>query len=272
MKLFHHWHFTFVVVTLVALPARAIDDHLLLSEVAVQPSQKEFVEIVNPTASAVDLSQYYLSDDEDYALLPGTFGAGPVPDISSSDFIARFPAGASLGARGVAVVAMDGAGFRALFGFAADYEVLGTDAGTPDMIAVDVGATAGLTNTGENVVLFRWDGASDLVDDVDMLNVGQPTTTNNVGNKTGVSVDGPDADLVASTYVSDAFAMPQQLDNLASGTSTKRILREGANEVTGSGNGTTSDDETTENILVTWEGPPFSPPTPGTADFWPSCW
>ena len=68
------------------------------------------------------------------------------------------------------------------------------------MIATDVGGSAGLTNSGENAVLFFWDGASDLVSDVDMINIGTPSSSNDVAAKTGVSVDGPDADTTASMY------------------------------------------------------------------------
>ncbi|MGH1366957.1 MAG: hypothetical protein ACRBF0_25585, partial [Calditrichia bacterium] len=67
------------------------DDHLLLSEVVATPTAGEFIEIANPTASAVALDNYFLSDDEDYALVPGAAGAGPAPNIGGSDFVAQFP-------------------------------------------------------------------------------------------------------------------------------------------------------------------------------------
>ena len=101
------------------------------------------------------MDNYYLSDDFTYALLPGAFGAGPAPSIGSSDFIVQFPMGATIPAASVITVAFDGAGFLLAYGMAATYEVHGTDAGTPDMISTMVGSpTAGLSNGGENVVLF----------------------------------------------------------------------------------------------------------------------
>ena len=48
----------------------ATDDHLLLSEATVAPTSGEFLEIVNPTGNTIQLDNYYLSDDEDYALYP----------------------------------------------------------------------------------------------------------------------------------------------------------------------------------------------------------
>jgi len=228
-------------------------DHLLLTEAVLTPTADEFIEIYNPTGAPVDLTNYYLSDDEDYALLPGAFGAGPPPNIGSSDFIAQFPPGAVIAAGQVAVIAFDGAGFITDFGFAADYEIRMTDPGTPDMLQTMVGTSAGLTNSGENACLFFWDGATDLVSDVDMVNLGTPSSTNDIGDKTGLSVDGPDADTTPSTYLPDAHTMPQQLTDPGYGFSTKREQLEGANEVNSGGNGITGHDETTENILVTWD-------------------
>lgn len=255
---------TLFAIGLLSAPAFGVDDHLLLCEAVVTPTANEFIEIFNPTAGAIGLDNYYLSDDEDYALLPGASGTGPAPSIGSSDFIAQFPPGATIAPGGVVVVAFDGAGFLAAFGFAADYEIHGTDAGTPDMVATDVGSsTAGLTNSGENVVIFFWDGASDLVVDTDMTNIGTPSSTNDIGDKTGVSVDGPDADSDASTYLTDNFTMPQQAADPGSGASTKRVALETVNETTGGGNGMTGDDETTEQITTTFDAPPFSAPNPG---------
>ena len=242
-----------------------IDDHLLLCEAVLTPTSDEFIEIANPTGLVVDLTDYYLSDDENFALLPGQFGAGPAPVIFSSDFIGRFPAGASIAPGGVVVVAFDGAGFLASFGFAADFELLGTDAGTPDMLEAftgSIGASAGLTNSGENATLFYWDGVGDLVSDVDMINLGTPSSSNDIGNKTGVFVDGPDAGVITTTYQIDTYTMPQQISDPGFGFSTKRMLLETGNEVTGAGNGITGDDETTELITATWDSV-YTAPDPG---------
>jgi uncharacterized repeat protein (TIGR01451 family) len=248
------------------------DDHLLLCEAVVTPTSDEFIEIVNPSDSSVSLGDYYVSDDEDYALLAGQFGAGPAPAIGSSDFIAQFPPGATISATSTLLVAFDGAGFEATFGFKADFELHGTDAGTPDMIetyAGSIGASAGLTNSGENAVIFYWDGASDLVLDVDMTNLGTPSSTNDIGNKTGLSVDGPDADVITTTYAIDGYTMPQQATDPGFGFSTKRILPEAGFEVSGGGNGLTGDDETTEQIGTTWDST-YTAPNPGTCAILPT--
>jgi hypothetical protein len=239
--------------------------HLLLTEAVVTPTSDEYLEIYNPTGAPVDLTNYYLSDDEDYALYPGTFGAGPAPVIGSSDFIVQFPPGAIINPGQVVVVAFDGALFLitfAVLAVLADYEIKATDPATPDMLPSNLGATAGLTNSGENACLFYWDGLTDLVSDVDMVNIGTPSSTNEIGNKTGVAVDGPDGDTTPTPYLPDAYTMPKQPSDPGFGFSTKRVILEGANEVNTGGNGITGHDETTENIIVTWDTL-YVPPDPG---------
>jgi len=227
---------------------------LLLSELMVTPTSDEFIEIYNPTGSPINLENYYLSDDEDYALLPGASGSGPAPTIGSSDFIAQFPTGISIAPGQVMVIAFDGARFTTTFGFSADFEIHGTDAGTVDLLGTDVGASAGLTNSGENVSLFYWDGLTDLVLDVDMMNVGTPSSTNDIGNKTGIAIDGPDADILTSSYLPDAGTMPQQSSDPGFGFSTKRILLENGHQIASGGNGILGADETSEDISTTCLG------------------
>jgi len=236
--------------------------HLLLTEALVTPTSDEYIEIYNPTPSPVDLTNYYLSDDEDYALYPGTFGAGPAPAIGTTDFIVQFPPGAMINPGQVVVVAFDGALFLISFAVLADYEIKATDPVTPDMLPSNLGVSAGLTNSGENACLFYWDGLTDLVSDVDMVNIGTPSSTNDIANKTGVSVDGPDGDTTPTMYLPDAYTMPQQLSDPGFGFSTKRILLEGPHEINLGGNGINGHDETTENILVTWDTL-YIPPDPG---------
>ena len=76
-------------------------DHLVFSEVVLTPSDGEYVEITNPTANDIDMSDYYLTDATDgsgnaYYNLPSGSGYW---SGSGFDFICRFPAGYSLGLR-----------------------------------------------------------------------------------------------------------------------------------------------------------------------------
>lgn len=44
-----------------------------------------------------------------------------------------------------------------------------------------IGSTAGLTNSGENAVVFYLDGINDLVSDADMTMLGIPSSSNATG-------------------------------------------------------------------------------------------
>ena len=195
------------------VPGQAAN-HLLITEVAVTPTPVEMIEIHNPTASPVDLTNYYLTDawfspsagviSSYHALPTGTFQI-----TTNTDFCSRFPAGSSIPAFGTIVVAMYGQGVDSTYGAGtANFEVTSSNPGIPDMIsvgnnspAIGAGATT-LTNTSEFAMLFYWDGISDNVCDVDYVTWGPITTTSRV-NKTGLAVDGPDCDLIATPYNTD---------------------------------------------------------------------
>ena len=242
-------------------------EHLLLSEITVAPDQAEFIEIVNPTERPIALGNYYLADDQDYALLPALYrGSTQPPEIGQADFIVRFPAGAVIGPQEVIVIAMRGLGFLSTYGFRADFEIKGEDAQTPDMIATLSGASPTLFDAGECIALFTWDGASDLVQDVDLVRWGAPSSVNDLPNKTGLAVDGPDADATPSMYLRDAFTMPVPASFPAPTQSLKRIAPEGSHESAGGGNGLNGHDETSENILATWDFGSYTAPNPSVAN------
>lgn len=235
-------------------PAQALLP-LLLTEVVLAPSTGEFIEIANPNAQPVDLATYYLADAGLYFRIPG--GA---PVVDSADFIARFPAGASIPAKGVITVALDtAASFTTAYTVAPTFALVG---GT--MTSVATNGVASLTNGGELVVLFRWDGTSDLVRDADILLAGVPTLANALVDKSGVTLDGPDADVTTTAYKTDARTLVAQPTAPASGRSTKRTALETGYEMqSGAGNGLTGDDETSENTAMTWDTA-YTLPTPGT--------
>lgn len=243
-----------------AAPVGPVGDHLLLTEVVLQPTAGELVEIFNPTDAAIALDDYYLADVGSYYLLP----AGQ-QSVGTSDFVVRFPAGASLGARKVAVISIaPAADFTTSYGSGPDYSVGASSGSAVQMLAVDVGSSPTLTNAGESVVLFHWDGQSDLVQDVDLIEAGKPTGSNLLVDKSGVQVDGPDADTTPTAYGTDAFTLTVQSHSPGSGVSTKRLLPESGHETMGGGgNGLTGDDETSEDVSATWDSS-FSVPTPGS--------
>ena len=167
--------------------------HLLLSEIKTSDGRnlREFIEIFNPTASAIDLDEYYLADTALYARLPAILGGEPAV-VAAGDFIARFPDASTIEAGGVAVVALRSNPLHPFVG--ADFGVEPNDA-TPRMVEAfpaSISSVPQLENVGEGIALFRWNGASDLVEDLDLFNAGfQIPPGDALANKTGIAIDGP---------------------------------------------------------------------------------
>jgi uncharacterized protein len=237
-----------------APPVSSATGKLVITEVVLAPTAGEYIELANPTAQAIDLSDYYLSDSGAYFRLP----AGP-PTVDTSDFLVRFPAGATIPAGGVVTVAIDtAANFQTTYGLPPTFSI-----GSGTMLAIASNGTPTLTNSGEPVVLLHWSG-EDLVRDVDLVIVGVPTAANQLPDKSGLAFDGPDPDTMATAYAADARTMQPQASTPGAGQSTKRIALDAGHQLQhGAGNGITGDDETSEDTRVTWDAT-FTAPTPGT--------
>jgi hypothetical protein len=250
---------------------------LLLSELVVTPTGGEFIEIYNPTAAVVDLSDVYVTDATFAS--GGTYYYNIVTGVNAGgggfgDFHARFPDGAMIGPSEFQTVALAGSDdFFIEYGIDPTYELfedgIGAD-GVADMreaLPGSINNQGGLTNGGEVVVLYTWDGASDLVADMDYAVWGDQ---DEAVDKTGVSIDGPDADTTETAYLADTPITLQDVVAAgahAFGSSFHRVdFAEGAETQTG-GNGVTGSDETSEDLSITWaelaptpgDGPP-SPP------------
>ena len=234
---------------------------LLLSEIVVTPTAGEFVEIYNPNGFAVDLSDVYLTDATFanggtyyYNIVTGSNAGGG----GFGDFHARFPDGASIGAGEYQTVALAGsAGFIATYGIAPTYELFDDASNDGEQVMREalpgsINNQGGLTNSGEVVVLYTWNGQSDLVTDLDYAVWGDK---DEAVDKSGVSIDGPDADSDPSTYLADTPIASQ--DVIAGGSHSggnawqREDLTEG-NEVKTGGNGAAGHDETSEDLSATW--------------------
>ncbi len=219
---------------------------LLLSEITLAPTGSEYIEIVNPTAFAVPLANLYLCDNGNYFKLPA--GA---PILTSGDFLIKFPANDIAPAHGVITVAIgSSAAFHTAFGADPTYSIADGN------VTVVTSMSPSLTDSGEVVVLFQWDGAASVVHDVDLMIAGTPTSGNTLVTKSGYPQ-------LTSSYKTDSNSITAQAGAPTTGFSTKRILREPGHETqTGGGNGYTGDDETSEATGTTWDST-FSAPTPG---------
>lgn len=240
---------------------------LLLNEVLVTPDNAEFVEIVNTSGNVLDLSDVYLTDatfaNGDtfyYQVVNGAGGGG-----GFGDFHARFPAGASIAPGEHQTIAISGsANFEAAHGISPTYELYedGVADGIPDMREAFVGSINGQgdlsdgVNNGEVLALYYWDGQTDLVADIDYVVWGDKVEA---VDKTGVTIDGPDADANVSAYLNDtSIASQAVLDQSqhAVGNSWQRVDATEGSELAVGGNGLDGADETSEPFRLTWgEGP-----------------
>ena len=219
-------------------------DHLVFSEVVLTPSDGEYVQITNPTANDIDMSDYYLTDATDgsgnaYYNLPSGSGYW---SGSGFDFICRFPAGYSLAAGASMKVSLrDNESYVNTYGESADLSL------NEDLLdAINGSSTKGnastpkLDNTSETLVLFYWDGTSATVKDVDYLLWG--------GNSYGIDKS------TVTGYQSDTPVSSQSFMAVHA-TNEKLIRAENAGEGSesqSSGNGITGHDETSEPLSDTW--------------------
>ena len=241
-------------------PATDPPTGLLLAEIAVTPDQAEFVEIINTSAESIDLSDVYLTDATFangnvyyYQIVQGGGGGG-----GFGDFHARFPAGANIAAGERQTIALAGsANYEAAYSINPTYELFedgATDA-VPDMreaFAGSINNQGGLTNSGEVVVLYYWDGVSDLVGDVDYALWGDKAEAI---DKAGIAIDGPDAGSNTSTFLPDTDIDQQAVIDLgahSAGNSWQRVdLSEGGETLSG-GNGIDGHNESSEPFRLTW--------------------
>lgn len=125
-------------------------DHLLVGEVRYAVAkEREWVELLNPTGSPLDLSAYRLGDAEEADRFEGMY---------------HFPAGTTLAPGHVLVVAASAQAFRQEYGVAPDFELYATDPAVPTL-APDPTWGSGewhLRNDGDQVLLL--DGAYAVVD------------------------------------------------------------------------------------------------------------
>lgn len=246
---------------LVAAPAFPGGDTLEISEVVVTPTAAEFVEIVNPTVHYIDLSNVYLTDATApgllyYKIVTGSGAGGGI----NADFHARFPAGAGIAPGERQTIAIPGsASYATTYGGPPTYELF--EDGSPDAVpdlrpalpgSIDTSAPSGISNDGEVVILYQWNGASDLVQDLDYVVWGDKVEA---VDKSGVSIDGPDAGSGGSTYAADVAIVSQAVVAAgahAAGSSFQRTDPSEGSEIATGGNGATGNNEMSENLGTTF--------------------
>lgn len=120
-------------------------NHLLISEVLYDPfgqDDAEFIELVNPTGTAVDLSNYSLGD---------------AVNVTDFEDVRRFPPGTTLAPGSTLVIATAATAFFAEHNKNPDFEILNTSPTVPNLIDDpawgDPAALFQLGNSGDEVIL-----------------------------------------------------------------------------------------------------------------------
>jgi hypothetical protein len=255
-----------------AFPAK-----LLITEVCTLGSAQEFVEIANPGSVPVDLSHYYLTDavyvpsnQVYWRITEGNPSLETIGGGAFNDFHARFPDGFTIAAGDTIVVSIAGANaFLESYGFPPDLELWNNGDlpnSVPDMrwvfgdgsdnSIVDSMSFPGLTNSGEIIVLYHWDGTSDGVTDIDVFHWKDPSASSSsfLFDKTGVTIGSHS--YLPETPVGEQTPFPQMA---SFGSSYQRLDMAEGNQVTTGGNGVQGRDETSEDLPNTFALLPADP-------------
>jgi hypothetical protein len=223
--------------------------HVVISEVALQPSGAEFIEIYNPSPLSVSLSRYYLADYKNYFKV--TLSQGPP---STNDFRLRFPNGSNIASGEYLTISLSTASqFHSAYGIYPDYDLTQADANATAMDGEYSSLNSGLDDLSEMVILFKWKSTDVLITDIDYLVYG---TTESAMDKSGEQI-------WVLTYEDDTPAEEQDPVATAAvpGTSLHRCDTSEGSEIKVGGNGFIGQDESSEKLSETWTV--ISTPSPG---------
>ena len=268
------WLLTLTVMVGLAPVAVAADaDHLIISEIVVKTRNpvssfgSPYIQVVNPTASDVDMGQVYITDATTspsayyYNITIGDPATSIPGGGNGGDFHARFPDGYVLAAGDSLAISINGSTeYQEAYGRLPDFELY-EDSNSPDNVpelaeafpgSIDAGPLSGvnvpvLSDIAESIILYTWDGTSDLVQDLDYLMWG---------SLTGVRIDKTGVTVGSATYANDTAVNGQ---SAVSGSgpgfrhSFRRLSADEGTETLAGGNGAGGHDETSENLANTFE-------------------
>jgi hypothetical protein len=218
------------------------NDHLLISEVG-NIFREAYIEIYNPSENTISLDDYHLTNSTNYYALPeGNFSA------ESRSFLASMPAGYNIGPGETIVIAFYADKFFDQYGFYPQFEIFGDDvAEVPEIPYVGSRLTT-FDKRSDFIMLFYWDGVSNLVQDVDYVLWESESSDERKGvDKSGLSSNG-------DNYLDDTPVAQQKPVPYPSETHLFARLAPGElDETQAGGNGLTGHDETSEDITAAWQ-------------------
>ncbi len=240
--------------------------HVLINEVSTHPDTDEFIEIHNPGSAAVDLTNYYLSDNSVYhGIAAGdAWAPGGTPN---TDFLVQFPPGTTIAAGEILVIEF-GTDFEGTYSSCPDFTVRSgvtcNSNAVPQMVVPTnggLGTNVGslISNHGEMAMLFCWSPGY-LVHDVDYVNWDAYADANTHVDKTNVTGYLPDTDEATQR----AVAAPEPATNPNDpDESIGRCDDTEDDETATGGNGLLGHDETSETFNTSFV---IITPSPGVAN------
>ncbi|SVC08281.1 uncharacterized protein METZ01_LOCUS261135, partial [marine metagenome] len=214
-------------------------DHLLLTQVITQPDEAESISIHNPTNSTINLRNYYICDDNEYYLIQ----TNSISSSNISGYTAQFPD--MIIDAGETMVIVFNENYQEFFGedFTADLLMFGSN---DNSLNGHIGfGNDKIEETAEIIILFYWDGESELIKDVDYFSWSSLEGINLNGiNKSGISNYQDDTSIENQFYYTEKSL---------SYHAYSRIDMEESTETQVNGNGITGHDETSENLRDSWK-------------------
>lgn len=213
-------------------------NHLLLTRIITQPTKAESFSITNPTSIPIDLTNYYVSDSEEYYKITSD------PEFTFTNrfngFTVQFPS--RLISPGETLTIVLDAEYKEFYG--EDYN--------PDLVmfgnsdssmtgSIGLGNQGKIHQTKELIVLFYFDEQNDnIVQDVDYFLWGEYQKQIDKTVIPNYTEDTPSENQMPFIYEAREHYAYSRLN-----------LNEG-NEISSNGNGITEHDETSEDFNNTW--------------------
>ena len=234
-----------ILMILSALVFAGQADHLILNKVITYPDEAEMIEFYNPTAVDISLTNYYITDATthggNYFNLPsgedfwGGFGL---------DFIAKFPEMTIESGETLSISLVTSEEYYSYFGYYPDLSLQENFLSASESEST-IGVASQLKDTEGCLILFFWDGESDLVKDVDYFLWGN--TTYGVAKTTDDGYPFNDTTLENQLPIR-AYSNSDIVDSMY-----VRVGFDEIGETQENGNGITGHDEMSEDFTQSWE-------------------
>ena len=236
-----------ILIFLPILVFAADPDHLMLSRIVIAPDAAESISIINPTDEAINLSSYYICDDNEYYKMQTEGELSPSHFING--FTAQFP-DINIQPNDTLLLVLNEDYVSYYANITPDLFLF--ESGNESMIETESGSfgisPGKLDDASESIILFKWDGnLENNIEDVDYFIWGG---IQGAVDKTGIANYAEDTEAAEQLYFVQApddyyaFSRIEGLEEIDEDDS-------GGNGIIGEDG--SRDNETSENFRQSWE-------------------